>query len=171
MTTLHFAYDPNGNITVLTNPSGVNHEFTYNQVNLSNSYHPPVSGSYQYVFDKDRRLIRTTFQSGQHIDNIYDTTQLSQIVTPGYTVEYSYLCSSKIGGITKGSESVSYEYDGKLLTSETLSGTLNATLGYVYNNDFNVTEFSYAGDTESYVYDADGLLTQAGNYVNGDGDE
>ncbi|RJP44065.1 MAG: hypothetical protein C4548_06440, partial [Desulfobacteraceae bacterium] len=50
-------------------------------------------------------------------------------------------------------------------TSETLSGTLNAALAYEYNDDFNVTEFSYAGGAEPYAYDDDGLLIQAGNYT------
>ena len=164
-TSIYFTYDSNGNMTALTNPSDVDHVFTYNQVDLNDEYQPPLSGTYRYDFDKDRRLVRTTFPSGRQIDNIYDATRLSQIATPEYTVNYSYLCGTTISGMAKGSEFLAYEYDGKLVTSETLSGTLNAALGYVYNNDFNVTEFSYAGNAEPYAYDDDGLLTQAGNYT------
>ena len=43
-------------------------------------------------------------------------------------------------------ESIIYGYDGKLVTSETLSGTLNQTLGYGYNDDFNLTSLTYAGN-------------------------
>jgi RHS repeat-associated protein len=139
--------------------------FTYNQVDLNDSYQTPLSGSYQYEFDRDRRLIQTTFPSGRRINNIYDNIRLSQIVTPDYTVNYSYLCGTKVGGITKGGESISYAYDGKLVTSETLSGTLTATLGYTYNNDFRVTGFTYAGGSQTYAYDNDGLLTQSGTFA------
>ncbi len=66
---------------------------------------------------------------------------------------------------TNGSEAITYGYDGSLVTSETLSGTLNQTLGYTYNTDFNLTGFTYAGGTTSYAYDNDGLLTGAGAFT------
>ena len=80
-------------------------------------------------------------------------------------IDFTYLCSTKVGSITNGSESITYDYDGKLVTSETLSGTLNQALGYTYNDDFNLISMSYAGATESYTYDNDGLLTGAGSFA------
>ncbi|MDF1592254.1 MAG: hypothetical protein P1P89_12115, partial [Desulfobacterales bacterium] len=65
-----FSYDGNGNMTVLTNPFTIDHRFGFNKVNLNSSYQTPLSGSYSYVYDKDRRLIRTNFPSGNHIFNI-----------------------------------------------------------------------------------------------------
>ncbi len=62
-------------------------------------------------------------------------------------------------------ETVSYTYDGKLLTSVAYSGTLNQTLDYTYNDDFDLISFDYAGQTQNYTYDLDGLLTSAGNYT------
>jgi len=67
--------------------------------------------------------------------------------------------------ITKGTNAISYGYDGKLVTSETLTGTLNQSIGYTYNNDFNVTGFTYAGSTANYTHDNDGFLTGAGNFT------
>ena len=87
--------------------------------------------------------------------------------TPEGTVEYSYPCSSKLGTATSGGESVAYGYDGPLVTSETFSGTLSATLGYAYNNDFRPSRFTYAGGAVNYTYDADGLLTQSGAFAIG----
>ena len=58
-----------------------------------------------------------------------------------------------------------YGYDGKLVTSEALNGTLSQTLSYGYNNDFNLTSFTYAGGATSYSYDNDGLLTGAGSFT------
>jgi RHS repeat-associated protein len=164
-TSVCFSYDNHGNMTVLTNPSTIDHGFGYNRVNLSSSYQTPLSGSYSYVYDKDKRLTQITFPSGNQINNIYDKTRLAQIQTPQGNIDVTYLCSTKVGSIAKGTESITYGYDGKLLTSEALSGTLNLSLSYSYNNDFNLQSSTYAGNTHIYTYDNDGLLTGAGNFT------
>jgi len=163
--TVGFAYDQNGNMTVLTNPSAIDHGFGYNRVNRNSSYQTPLSGSYSYVYDRDRRLVQTNFPSGNRINNIYDKTRLVQIQTPEGNIDLTYLCSTKVGSITNGTDSITYGYDGKLVTSQTLSGTLNQSLGYAYNNDFNLSGFTYAGNTHMYLYDDDGLLTGAGGFT------
>jgi RHS repeat-associated protein len=38
-------------------------------------------------------------------------------------------------------------------------------LSYTYNTDFNISSFRYAGKTQIYTYDTDGLLTGAGKFV------
>jgi RHS repeat-associated protein len=164
-TDVSFTYDGNGNMTVLTNPSTIDHVFGYNKVNRNSSYQTPISGSYSYVYDKDRQLIQTNFPSGSRINNIYDKTRLMQIQTPEGNIDFTYLCGTKVGSITNGTDTITYGYDGKLVTSETISGTLNQTFGYSYNNDFDLTGFTYAGSTESYAYDNDGLLTGAGSFT------
>ncbi|CAK8718667.1 hypothetical protein GCAAIG_08125 [Candidatus Electronema halotolerans] len=163
-TTVQFSYDSNGNMTALTNPSATNHLFAYNKVNRQNAYQTPISGSYSYVYDKDRRLKRTDFPSGAQISNIYTDNLLTQTQTPEGNIDYTYLCSSKVGSISKGGESISYSYDGSLLTSESKSGTLNQTLTFSYNNDFNLSAITYAGSTENLSYDDDGLLISSGVY-------
>jgi|GEM_PF-1795685 len=162
---LGFADDPNGNMTVLTNPADISHLFGYNKVNLSSAYQTPLSGTYAYVYDKDRRLVRTDFPSGYQIQNVYDKNRLIQSQTPEGNINLTYLCGTKVGSIAKGTESISYTYDGKLMTSETLAGTLNQTLSYGYNIDFDLQSFTYGGNTESYAYDDDGLLTGAGAFT------
>ena len=162
---LGFTYDQNGNMTVLTNPSAIDHGFGYNKVNLNSSYQTPLSGSYSYVYDKDKKLVQKSLPSGNRINNIYDTTLLTQIQTPEGNIDFTYLCGTKVESITKGTESITYEYNGSLITSENLGGTLNQTLGYSYNNDFNLIGFTYAGDTVNYTYDNDGLLIGSGGFT------
>ncbi len=164
---LNFTYDLNGNMTVLTNPSLINHGFGYNTVNLNSSYQTPLSGNYGYLYDKERNLIRVTFPSGILINNIYSQGHLIRTETPEGNIAYNYLCSLKIGNITKGTEGITYTYDGSLITSETLSGSLNQVLGYTYNNDFNIASLTYSGQTMNYTYDNDGLLTGAGSFIIG----
>jgi RHS repeat-associated protein len=162
---INFDYDANGNMTVLAKSEPVAHDFGYNRVNRNDSYQTPLSGSYSWLYDKDRRLTQTNFPSGKQIKNIYATTQLKQVQTSEGNIDYTYLCSTKVESITKGIESNIYGYDGKLVTSETLNGTLNQTIGYSYNNDFDLSGSTYAGKTTSYVYDNDGLLTGAGDFT------
>lgn len=67
--------------------------------------------------------------------------------------------------MTNAGETIGYGYDVKLLTDVSLSGTLNQSLNYTYNNDFDVTAFTYAGATEIFSYDLDGLVTGAGDFT------
>ncbi len=171
-TSLDFSYDNNGNMIVLTNPSDVDHGFSFNEVDLPDAYDTPLSGSYRFVYDKDRRLIRKDFPSGKSIYwdyadpmNSSDKSRLWQIQTPEYNIDYTYTCGSKIDTVTKDNESINYSYDGRLITSETLAGTLDQTLARTYNNDFNLSSLTYAGATENCAYDNDGLLTGAGDFV------
>ena len=76
-----------------------------------------------------------------------------------------YSCADKIFSISKGAESVFYEYDGKFITLETFHGTLAESIAYTWNNDFNLTGTTYAGVTTAYTYDDDSLLTGAGNFT------
>jgi RHS repeat-associated protein len=164
---IYYNYDLNGNMTVLTAPSTVEHHFSYNQVNHETGYQPPISGSYGYTYNRDRELTGIRFPSGRQLTNSYDDTRLTQTLLPSGTVDYSYICGSKVGSVSMGTESITYGYDGKLITSETLSGTLNGALNFTYNNDFNVVTLSYAGITDNYSYDNDGLLTGSGAFTIG----
>ncbi|MBT8350398.1 MAG: RHS repeat-associated core domain-containing protein, partial [Deltaproteobacteria bacterium] len=160
-----FSYDSNGNMTVLTNPNIIEHGFGYNQVNLSDSYQTPLSGNYSFNYNRDRQLTQINFPSGKQINNIYDSTRLMQVQTPEGNIDYTYFCQDKVESITNGNDGITYGYDGKFLTSEILSGTLSQALVYAYNDDFNITSFTYAEDTTDYSYDNDGLMTGAGNFT------
>jgi len=93
--TLGFSYDPNGNMTLLTNPVSVDHGFAFNRVNLPSAYQTPLSGSYRYLYDKDRNLLQTIFPSGKQIDNVYADTRLIRIQTPEGDVHLIYSCANK----------------------------------------------------------------------------
>ncbi|MCP4711644.1 MAG: RHS repeat protein, partial [Planctomycetes bacterium] len=160
-----FVYDKNGNMTVLTTPSIIDHDFGFNKVNLNNSYDAPLSGQYSYVYDKDRRLIQTNFPSGKQIVNIFDKTKLMQLQTPEGNIDFTHGCSDRVESITKGSEAIALGYDGNLLTSETRTGIINQTLSYAYNNDLNSETFTYAGVSDTFTYDNDDLLTGAGSFT------
>ncbi len=165
-TVIAFGYDENGNMTVLTNPSDTDHGFGFSNVNLGSSYSTPLSGDYTYVYDKSRRLTEKNFPSGARISYNYDPAKLESIETSeGDVTDFTYYsCGSKVETVSRGNEEIKYVYDGSLVKSETLTGTLGQTLSYEYNNDFAVESLTYAGDTCAYGYDNDGLLTGAGDF-------
>jgi len=152
-------------MTVLTNPSSIDHAFDYNSVNRLDTYTPPLSGSYVYAYDRDLRLTAVTYPSGRVISNVWANGRLVSTQTPEGDIDYAYSCSSIVSAITKGGESIGYTNDGPLVTAETLSGTLNQAIAYTYNNDFNVDSITYAGGTTALVYDADDLLVGVGAYA------
>ncbi|MCP4349733.1 MAG: hypothetical protein GY795_29990, partial [Desulfobacterales bacterium] len=148
---LYFDYDNNGNVKVLTKPTSsdsaaetADHGFGYNKAKLNNRYSTPQSGDYIYDYDRDGRLTKKTFPSGQEISYVYESgkDRTDYITTPEGIADYDYSCGSRLDSVTKGSESVSYEYDGNLVTDKTLTGTVNHTLSYGYDNEFRVKTFT-----------------------------
>ena len=160
-----FSYDGNGNMTALTNPKTITHGFEYTKVNLNNALQTPLSGGYRFDYDEDRQLTQINFPSGKQINHMYDATRLIQTQTPEGNIEYTYACGDKVVSMTNETESIAYEYDGRLLTTESMSGTLAQSLHYDFNNDFDVTALTYAGETTEYSYDNDGFLTGAGVFT------
>jgi RHS repeat-associated protein len=59
---------------------------------------------------------------------------------------------------------VTYGYDGRLLSDQTWTGAVTGNVQYDYDSDFRLASESVngGGGAMAFVYDADGLLTQAG---------
>ena len=150
---------------VLVNSNLVSHSFSYTANDQRKAYDTPISGSYTYTYDRDRRLSSVTYPSGQSIDNFYLDGNLDSTVTPEGTITYGYDCGGKLGSVTKGTESTSYTYDGSLLLSDTRLGTVNEVIDYTYDTDMRVGSIGYAGGVESFLYDNDGLLINAGPFT------
>src|SRR5258707_3534053 len=147
------------------------------EIHLTKEYIPPCtrdsmrSTSYQYNLDGDlTRIIRPdrqmiqidygnngcgcgslsglpktiSFDRGQ-LKFAYDTTKgtLKSIIAPG-------------------GDTLSYTFDGSLLTKETWTGNVNGNAQYTYDNNFSVTKQKVnGGDSVAFAYDKDGLLTKA----------
>lgn len=162
---ISYDYDANGNMTVLTNPRTISHGFDYTGVNLRKTMATPMSGNYQYTYDKERNLKSILFPSGRQITNTYTSGLLSSTTTPEGVTSYTYICGSNLLDATRGAEKVAFTYDGSLLKTDTRTGLLNQTIGYGYNNDFRLTSLNYAGASQSFAFDNDGLMTSAGGYT------
>ena len=113
------------------------------------------------------RLTSATFPSGQEISYSYWLGRLDSITEPGGVVTgLAYDAAGRLAALAKGAQSVTFTYDGSLPTSVTYAGGLvNQTISTTYNADFLPSSVTYAGGTANYLYDNDGLLTQAGAFT------
>ncbi len=179
-----YQYDANGNLSHLTPPNRPTHEFTYDAIDKNDSYVPPVVADIaepqtQYQYNLDKQLTQVQRPDGQQIIFNYadESEKLLSLNLPTGTQSYQYYplevdpssgqTPAALQSITTPSgERLSYRYDGSLGIGETWSGTVNAALNLVYNNDFRVEAMQYQlgelNPSVAYQYDLDGLLTQAG---------
>lgn len=167
---IQFAYDANGNVTSITPPGQPAHAFSYTPVDLEAQYTPPAAGiatpATQYAYNLDKQLTQITRPDGQTVSFSYNSGgRLSGITLPNGTITYAYNpTTGQLQTLTAPDNStVSYAYDGALVTGETWAGAVNGTVTRNYNSDFNATGIGVNGNNVTIGYDGDQLLTQAGS--------
>ena len=168
---VQFGYDPNGNMTSITPPGRPSHVFSYTPVDLAGSYTPPVvpgSGTTSTIFtyNKDRQLTEVSRPDGKMVQLSYDTAgRPSSITLPRGAVTSSYDAGTgQLSTLTSpDGVTLTYAHDGGLVTSTSWSGSIVGTVGRTYDNNLRIASRSVnGGQTVSFTYDNDGLLTQAG---------
>jgi RHS repeat-associated protein len=133
---IDYSYDSNSNMTSITPPGRPAHNFDYTSLDLTKDYMPPSIGKVDtntaYAYDLDRNLIEVDRPAGSG--------------TPAMDL----------------TENTSFTYDGFLITSITWSGAINGSVGFTYNNDFNIaSETVDGGSTVNFTYDKDALLVSS----------
>jgi RHS repeat-associated protein len=170
---VQYGYDANGNVTSIIPPGRPAHTFSYNLVDLVASYVPPDVGvgtnQTLYEYNKDEQLTRTTRPDGKIIDSGYDSAgRLSTLTIPRGQFVYAYdPTRGQLTSITApDSGLLSYSYDGFILTGQSWTGVVAGSVVYSYDHDFRTTSISVNSSSAiAYLYDNDGLLTQAGDMV------
>jgi len=94
----------------------INYRLVYNAVNKVTGVLAPQTASTQYHYDRDRRLTYITLPSGQQITYQYQDGKLSSITQPEGSTAYRYINGNQLVEIIQGNETLSYQYDGDLLT-------------------------------------------------------
>jgi len=169
-----FTYDRNGNMLSLTPPGKPEHAFEYSDVDLETLYAPPFAGdsarstAKSYNYDKEiTDILRPDslnlyFQygganslAGQPKYIYYDRGRM--------TFLYDSIKGLVTGVITPIGDSLLYQYDGQLPKDVRWTGSVNGNIKVRYNNDMKVLCETVNGlDSINFVYDKDGLLTNAG---------
>lgn len=164
-----FAYDANGNLTSITPPGRPAHGFAYSPVDLRSSYTAPnvgVGNQTTYAYNLDRQLTTITRPDRQTLNFAYDSgARLSTLTIPSgvYTVAYNATTGQMAGMTAPGGSTLSYAYDGALLTRTTWAGAIAGNVSRTFDDNFRVTSQSInGGNTLNFAYDDDSLLTGAG---------
>lgn len=169
---VQYTYNANGNVTSITPPGQPAHVFAYNAFDLEGQYTPPaVTGittpQTVYAYNLDKQLELITRPDNQTLDFQYNPTtgQLTSLVIPTGTYQYTYLPTSGLPNtvVSPDAMTLTYGYDGFLLTDTDWSGVVTGSLDVSYNNDFLVSQRCV--NTSSCIslgYDNDSLLTSAG---------
>jgi RHS repeat-associated protein len=163
-------YDANGNMISIAPPGRPNHEFSYTPVDLEGQYAPPNvgpgTGATTYTYNLDRQLTQVTRPDGRTVSFAYDAGgRLSSRTIQRGTTTYAYDAQTgNMSTVTAPDGGVlSFTYDGSLLKGVTWQGTVQGSFGLTYDNSFRVVSQSInGGNTISFTYDNDSLLTQAG---------
>ncbi len=133
---IYYTYDANGNVTSITPPGRPQHSFTYTPVDLEDSYTAPDTGTGSntttYSYNLDRQLTLITRPDGQTVSFGYDTGgRLSATTIPRGTISYSYdPTTGNLSTVTApDGGTLSYTYDGFLVTGETWAGEVSGSVG------------------------------------------
>jgi RHS repeat-associated protein len=166
---VQYAYDANSNVTGVVPPGRSLHSLTFQEINLASGYTPPSvggPGQTQYDHNADRQLSQIRHPDGATTAFQYDAAgRRTARTTPRGTVSYSYdLSTGQIAAAgSPGGVTLSYGYDGALLTSSTLAGAVSGTITRTYDNDFRLSSVAIGGTTTTFMYDADSALVGAGS--------
>ena len=168
---INFTYDANGNVASITPPGRPEHGFQYTAVDLESEYDPPAIGlpehRTQFAYNIDKQLTTITRPDAKTVAFAYDTGgRVSSFTTPRGSTSFAY--DNATGNETSitapdlGTQS--FTYDGSLLLSTTWAGGIAGSVSRTYDNDFRITSRSVnGGNTISFGYDNDSLLTSAGS--------
>jgi len=155
------------------NPRRGAHEFAYTPVDLEATYSPPNAGfsprDTTRDYNLDRQLELESRPDGRTVDNVYKPNgQLERVDHSQGSVTYTYdpVTAQLVSIASPSGQNISYVYDGDLLTMETWSGPVSATIARVYDNHFRMASRTINGGAAiNFASDDDGLLLQIGDLV------
>ncbi|HEX8169272.1 MAG TPA: RHS repeat-associated core domain-containing protein [Thermoanaerobaculia bacterium] len=161
-----FSYDPAGNLLSVTPPGRPLYGFAYNKVNLPTLYAPPRvlnGGATVYHYNADRELTSIERPDRSTIELGYDGGgRLTSLTWPSGALTYDYLSSGALHVISGAEASLTYDYDGSLLTGVAWTGALSGSIRWAYTPELLIASETVGGDSVDFGYDDDGLLVSAG---------
>jgi RHS repeat-associated protein len=167
-----FSYDAAGNLLTIAPPDRPPHTFVHTSVSQVSGYTPPAagteSGQKTFVYDSDRKLVSIHRADGGVVALDYEVGGVSSITTPRGATTISYLEGTALPGTLTAPDGgvVKLTYDGSLWTSSSWSGAVAGSVERTFNNDFRIVQETVdGGHGVGFAYDADGLLTQAGDLI------
>ncbi len=169
--TTEFAYDAAGRMIAVTPPEREAHEFAYTSASDLASYEAPAPASagarflYEVDYDLDGRVVFVAEPNGSSVTMGYDAGSRPVTLThPRGTVRWTYdtkggrLATAETAAVT-----LSYQRDGRLLTSTSWSGAVSGSVTRTYDTFFRLSKETVTGTAAvPYTYDLDGAVVGAG---------
>jgi len=140
---------------------------------LEETYSPPDAGfsprDTTRDYNLDRQLELESRPDGRTVDNVYKPNgQLERVDHSQGSVTYTYdPVTAQVASVASPSgQTISYVYDGDLVTGETWNGPVSATIARTFDNNFRrASRTINGGPTIILGRDDDGLITQAGALI------
>jgi len=135
-----FGPDPNGNLTSLTPPGRPAHGFSYWPGDALKTYDPPAASiggplwPTSYSYDLDGALTQVLLPDASTIVPGYEATtgRLSTLTTAHDALGVGYDGQGRVATVSTPSTSMTYTYDGFLLTGETYTGAVPGAVTWSY---------------------------------------
>ncbi len=153
----------------MTSPEGRTMLGTYDALTLlPSTVAVPGLNTTFYSYDPRGRLTATRI--GTRTTGLsYNNRGLLETVTDpeNRTVFYTYDANGRVTSIERPDSSlVDFAYDANgNMTMLTTPASIEHGFGYTHDNDFKVTDLTYAGNAVAFTYDHDGLLTGTGRFA------
>jgi len=168
-----FSYSPGGELEGITPPGQPEHGFTYTLHGQRESVVPPVvsgSGPSTFAYNADRQLSTINRSGGEEITFEYDADgrvqgiELSEEGISAAVYSFSYITGDLLDTVTgPGSQTVSYDYQGDLVTGVTWGGMVEGSFTRTFDSAFRASsETVNAESAITFTYDNDDLVTGAG---------
>jgi RHS repeat-associated protein len=173
-----FAYDALDNLTLVTDPKGLNTVYTYNGLSDLTQLQSPDTGTTTYTYDSAGNRATQTDARGQTSTYSYDAlNRLTGVAyaTPALNIAYSYdanqpACISterfskgRLTKLTDSSGTTQYCYNrfGQLTRKVQTTNGIALTVRYAYTLAGQLKTVTYPGGAEvMYTRDAQGRVTQ-----------
>ena len=168
-------YDSHNNLASVAPPSRPEHWMLHSSLDQLTSYQPPSDGTkpwqeFEQVFghNDDHQATSISVGGSNLLTLGYDSFgRLESLAAWPRTITLGYdTATGDLRTVSVPQQTVTYNLDGILPESDIWSGDVNASIGRVFNNKFELARetTTAAGSTHEvdYIYDADGLLKSAG---------
>lgn len=167
--TVGYAYDASGRTIAVTPPGGDAWSFQWTPRGRLAAFVPPDVGgepaTIGYAYDADGALSRVSLPDGRTVDYLYDAAGRPDriVMSDGPTIDYTHDASDRVVGIAAPDSTLTYTWDGFLLTGIQWSGAVAGTVTREHDRGLRVTALSVNGDPVVYTYDDDDLIVAAGD--------
>lgn len=170
-----YGWDEALNLTSITPPGRPAHRFTHDARGIVETYTAPATATEtaqvtRMHHDADGRLVRLEQPGRDALVLAHGVDgRLSSMHpegAPGFTYAWSATSGLLSSITTARGDRVAFTYDGALPASETWTGSVAGRVAATYNNRMSLATEGVDGTTPvSYLYDVDGMVSQAGALV------